>query len=997
MLLIFSLVVPFTSFADSEGNSKQFNFRLGNVKYQLPQSFLNGLNLQNSGKTDTYSQEQSFLLEAESLSFVKPQNYVPESDSNEVISVIIELQAEPLAVHDAKVAKGQKSNNIDQRSIVAQEQQKFKEEKAKKVKKSKISKEYTYVFNGFAVEIAANEVEQLLELPGVKAIYQNNVVHADPLDPVSIEMDRSAPHIGSGILWDQNVTGKGIKVGVLDTGIDYTHPDLAKAYKGGYDFVDNDKDPYETTPGDWEKAPSGTPQVNERGSTYWTAHGTHVAGTIAGRGASEGGVKGVAPDAWIYAYRVLGPYGSGSNAGVIAGIEQAVKDGMDVINLSLGSSSNNQYSADTVALNNAMLAGVVVAVSAGNSGPNFGTLTDPGTSEMAITVGNSTPPTQVPVLKTDGLPTITGAMMAFSPELGDLNGQTLEVVYVGLGEPADFIGKDVTGKIALMQRGNISFRDKSVNAQDAGAAVAIIFNNAAGNFSGTLGELGDYIPTFSLSQADGLTMENKLDAQGSLFAELGYRLEQDFMDDSSSRGPALPGYDIKPDIAAPGTGIRSTVPAYGKEDRNADYSTAYEAFTGTSMAAPHIAGAAALMLEKYRESSIDPFEVKALLMNTAYKMTDPDGYRYLHMDQGAGRVDLASAINTSAIALVQESTDAVRDSNVTAYETGSLSFGYVQNGASVTRTIKIKDIAKKDSQYTIFTKWYGDEGGNISTSTNVVNVRQNSSTEFTLTIDVPNNVAKKYYEGELVLTEAEGHILQVPIALYVGEPVSLPPVTDLALTPDMFSPNGDGILDVSDITFKLNETAAYFSLDVHQWSGSWRGTVVEAAGLNPGSYILRGWNGTVNYVSPPKVEDNIYLMVPWFGPNPNAAAPLTDAITPFIVDTTAPVTSLSDQDLIVDSDTMVGMISGKVDSDLLLSLVKAGILNNSLADLIAVGVLYEENGQWVQVDGTMSEDGYFEITVPLKDGENTYEVYVYDAAGNGLINPTHIVTYSFEE
>lgn len=999
LLLIFSLVIPIASFAESEVNIKQVQSKINNVEYRFSPSVLNDIQLQNTSKSGMGDSANTASLE-----FIGaiPQNYVPESDSSKTISVIVELQAEPIAVHDAKVAKGKKSSNIDQRSLVAQEQMKFKEAKGKKVN-AKINREFSHVFNGFSMEIAANQVEQLLDLPGVKAIYPNNMVQATPIDDLSdtvvTEMDKSAPHIGAGILWDQHVTGKGIKVGVLDTGIDYTHPDLAKAFKGGYDFVDNDKDPYETTPGDHAKDPSNPPAVNDRGNTYWTEHGTHVAGIIAGRGATSGGVKGVAPDAWIYAYRVLGPYGSGSNAGVIAGIEQAVKDGMDVINLSLGSSNNNQYSADSIALNNAMLAGVVVAVSAGNSGPNIGTLTDPATSEMAITVGNSTPPTKVPAIMADGLPTITGSMMTFSPELGNLEGQKLEVVYVGLGEPADFAGKDVKGKIALMQRGNISFHDKSVNAQNAGAAVAVIFNNAAGNFNGTMGEPGKYIPTFSLTQADGLLLKGKIEAQGTLQATLGYKLEQDYMNDSSSRGPALPGYALKPDIAAPGTGIRSTVPAYGKEDRNADYRNAYEAFTGTSMAAPHIAGAAALMLEKYRGSSIDPFEVKALLMNTAYKMTDPSGNRYRHMDQGAGRVDLGNAIHASAIALVQESTDAVRDGNSTSYGTGSLSFGYVKNGESATRTIKVKDIAKKDSNFSISAKWYGDEGGVIHTSKNTVSVGKNSSSEFTLTIDVPTHVVQKYYEGELILTEKTmGHVLQVPISLYVGEPNVVSPVSNLTLTPDLFSPNGDNILDTSNVSFMLNETAGYVSFEVHQWTGAWRGTVVEAPNLAPGSYILRNWNGTVNYTNPPNLEDNIFLMVPWFGNNADNATPVVDSITPFIVDTQAPVSSIEHELTIEkENDKTIGVVYGKVEYDLLLNLINSGVLNSSISDLIGVAVMYQdENGKWIQVDGDITKEGFFKIAVPIKEGKNSFEVYVYDAAGNGLMMPAHIVDYNFE-
>src|SRR5699024_2723347 len=139
-------------------------------------------------------------------------------------------------------------------------------------------------------------------------------------------------------------------------GIDYNHPDLESVYQGyraadgedpaevdpdsvkGWDFIDNDADPMETTYNEW--AESGDPEFDNRGNSYYTAHGTHVSGTVAGQSDAEHdhAVKGVAPDVDLYSYRVLGPYGSGSMDGVIAGIDKAVQDGMDVINLSLGDS-----------------------------------------------------------------------------------------------------------------------------------------------------------------------------------------------------------------------------------------------------------------------------------------------------------------------------------------------------------------------------------------------------------------------------------------------------------------------------------------------------------------------------------------------------------------------------------------------------------------------------------------------------------------------------------
>lgn len=1019
-LIILSLVLPAASFAAPEAN-KSFVSKLGDVNYKFDinkivnQKVTREKDASKEGQSKHHKVEgsQSVTIERDgsmqmpaqsaaqpATNNIEPQNYVPASDSSTTISVIVELHAEPLAPFNAKVKQGLMKANVNQKSIIDREQASFKTALSKSVN-AKIHRTYEQVFNGFALEIAANKVDQLLKLPGVKAVYPDNEVVATAIDKEGVlnnyvpMMDRSAPHIGADHLWNQGITGTGIKVGVLDTGIDYLHPDLAAAYKGGWDFVDNDNDPYETTPIDWQNAPPGTPPQDADGRNYWTDHGSHVSGIIAGRGIADGGTKGVAPGADIYAYRVLGPYGSGSNSGVIAAIERSVIDGMDVINLSLGSKSNNQYAADSVALNNTMLAGVVVAVSAGNSGPNDGTLTDPATSEMAISVGNSFPPTQVPSISAVGLPTITGNMMEFTPNYEE--GQ-LEVVYVGLGKPGDFTGKDVTGKIALIQRGEISFREKSVNAQAAGAAVAIIFNNAVGNLNGTMGEPGNYIPTFSLSQADGLLLKNKYDAEGAFTAQLGYVLEVDYMNDGSSRGPARPGYDIKPDVAAPGTGIVSTIAAYGRDIPDADYSDAYAAFTGTSMAAPHIAGAAALLLDKH--SGLSAFDVKSLIMNNAHKISDRNGNRYRHMDQGAGRVDLASSAVAKAVALVHETTDAVKSGSVTAYETGSLSFGYVGAGESVSKTITVKDIVGESSSYTISSKWYGNAGGSISTSTNQVAVGANGSSDFTLTLSVPANTTQSYYEGELVLTEAGGHELQLPIGFYVGVPVVVDPVTEFKITPDIFSPNGDGEQDTSTITFALNEPAGYLSLDVYTWDIDWEGLVVETANLGPGRYRVADWNGVIDLWGlgiPYLLSDDIYIMVPWFGASAGSAEPIVEALTPFIVDKIAPSSSLNEPEIVVDSGSRKGMISGTIDGDLLIDLIDEDILLNSISELFGAGVLYEENGEWVQVDGDVDDEGNFSIEVPLQEGDNRFEVYIYDAAGNGVVEPAHIVNYYFED
>jgi subtilisin family serine protease len=212
---------------------------------------------------------------------------------------------------------------------------------------------------------------------------------AEPALTITASLEKSVPAIGVSRVWSEtfdskgaHITGLGIRVGVIDTGIDYGHPDFGSCgtaqflsgacarVKGGYDWVDNDSDP-----------------------TDDNLHGTHVASIIG----ANGSVKGVAPDASLYALRVLDASGSGSSADIIRAIEWATdpnndgdfSDHLDVINLSLGSSMGNADTADSVAADNAAAAGLIVVAAAGNAGPDPKTIGSPGAARQVITVGAS--------------------------------------------------------------------------------------------------------------------------------------------------------------------------------------------------------------------------------------------------------------------------------------------------------------------------------------------------------------------------------------------------------------------------------------------------------------------------------------------------------------------------------------------------------------------------------------------------------------------------------
>lgn len=212
------------------------------------------------------------------------------------------------------------------------------------------------IIDGMAVTLPDDKVDELKAMSNVKYVEKDQTMH--------VLLDKAVPQIGGDQVWGAGYTGKGIKVAVIDTGIDASHPDLnGNKVVGWVDYVQGKTTPYDDH-----------------------GHGTHCAGTIAGTGAaSNGQYKGVAPEASLMGVKVLGKDGSGSNTNIIKGIEWAVKNGADVISMSLGASTHSQATDD--AINNAIKAGVVCVIAAGNSGPGARTVACPGDTPAAITVG----------------------------------------------------------------------------------------------------------------------------------------------------------------------------------------------------------------------------------------------------------------------------------------------------------------------------------------------------------------------------------------------------------------------------------------------------------------------------------------------------------------------------------------------------------------------------------------------------------------------------------
>jgi minor extracellular serine protease Vpr len=709
--------------------------------------------------------------------------------SSDLTTVIVQLEDESLVEAKHKGVSQTKDNLQSKRNQVIAE--------VVELTNGEVEREYDYLFSGFALELPENKLMSLVSIPGIKAVYPNVHYTTDEVEMVLSDVFRpemvdSNPYVGAEEAYFKGITGKGITVAVIDTGADYTHPELQHAfgeYKG-YDFFDNDSDPQEY-PGEY--------------------HGTHVSGTIAALS------FGIAPEARLLAYRVLGPDG-GSSLQVIAGIEQAVKDGADVMNLSLGNSLNDPDYATSIALDWAMAEGVVAVTSNGNSGPEPWTVGSPGASREAISVGSSALPHDaynVSFFTSEGLTYNSAAVMGTpTPDaVAALDGQSYEFVYVGLGGPDDYANVDVEGKIALIQRGSYAFTDKNYYAALNGAVAAIIFNNVPGEEISASGDW--YIPTFQLTWEDGVMLYNEMVAGNNALtiSTEAYDVPET-ISDFSSRGPAMDTWMIKPDILAPGDLILSTMPGGG-----------YGYAGGTSMASPHVAGAAALILQVHPDYS--PEDVKAALMNTAVDLIDPaTGELYPHNDQGAGSMRIMDAINAE-----------------TLVTPGSYSFGKFikNNGKQVEgQSFEIKNLSDERKTYTFDVQFSGNPDGiKVMTSNNTkVQAHGTQQVNFNVQVDT-NKLAAGYYEGTITVSDGEQTIV-VPTILFVQEP-DYPRVA------------GAGVESIGDgmyVAYALLPGGAELAqLDIYMLDngsiGDYLGSFPEAYDL-PSGYYEELWDGTIN-------------------------------------------------------------------------------------------------------------------------------------------------------
>ena len=690
------------------------------------------------------------------------------------------------------------TTRVEQRSV-ARDLARAQQDASAAVKQAggKVLAGYQYTYNGLRVRTRVSDLPRLAALPQVVAVR--------PLRTYTIDNANGNEAIGASTAWtDSGATGDGVIVAVIDSGIDYTHADFGgagttDAYDtndpavietgsfptpkviAGYDFAGNDYDASSSDPAEYTPNPDADP-------LDCGGHGSHVSGTIAGAGVNLDGstysgrytsdtvgdgsdfvvAPGIAPEAKLVGLKVFGC--EGSTDLVIDALEwvgaynAAHAVGIDVVNMSLGSPFGVSTDPDAVASNSLVSSGVVVVASAGNEGDVPYITGAPAVATKAISVAayDAVPTLPMANIENDGadIPAINMNGYPGFPVSGPLKVLTDGPSELKLGcEAADFAGVSA-GDIVVVKRGVCAFVDKGAYAEDAGAAGIIVINRddtgedelppfigydpayfsipmlgTANNVAGSADPTMDDV--FIALDGTDVTITDAAAAASPTYTQIA---------DFSSAGPRWGDSALKPDVAAPGVSVLSVAVGTGTDGAN---------FSGTSMAAPMTAGAAALVIQGHRTWT--PLEVKAALVNTA-DASAVTGYSPLRSGSGLIQVDKAASSNVVA---------------TTSDGTATLSWGYRQlaNAWSSSKYITITNDGPTKATYAL-----SSSSARVKPSVPEITVAAHSSAKVKVTAKLSRSRVKNLCSADQWVAEAcdglysiTGAVTATPVSTKAGQ------------------------------------------------------------------------------------------------------------------------------------------------------------------------------------------------------------------------------------
>ncbi|WP_455715454.1 S8 family serine peptidase [Anaerosporobacter sp.] len=759
---------------------------------------------------------------------------------------------------------------------------------------SEVLYNYTTIMNGFAMKVKYGQLDKIKRLSGVKTAYVARTYELEPNMTTSNEM------IESEVAHALNYNGEGTVVAILDTGLDTNHEafsadglsdegkasvKVTESEVSGAKSTDGVADgryvstkvpfAYDYADGDDEVTPSVEAVEN-----FGNDHGTHVAGTVAGNSET---IKGVAPQAQLMIMKVFSDSDNGaSTEDILAGLEDAVNLNADAINMSLGSA--NGYSVGEEegvqeVYDRIVEAGINLAVSAGNSysasysNEAYGAFTsNPDTS---IVGSPSTYAASTSVASTINThyyahyfklgnqelgysETATGSQPTFTGLDTTGNGTTYDYVVVPKnGDVADYEGIDVTGKIAVVNRGGTTFNEKVVNAASGGAIAVVVANNQDGTINMAI---DDYvIPAVSVTKVQGNELKKASEKKITVYSELGHYPSKDAkkMSDFSSWG-VTPDLKLKPEITAPGENIYSSLP----------FNNSYGSMSGTSMAAPHIAGTFALVKQYIDEEGLVAVKggnaelANQLLMSTAVPLTDEKGDYYSPRKQGSGLVNVGNAVTTPAYLYVDDESINYRpkldlkDSTEGVYEADFV----VQSvtGSAITYKLKANTLTETADEYGYILEQSEDisekvtieyTGDGVEDNTVTVPAGASATVHVKITLSdyaksyINDNFANgEFVEGFIFLTSDEGdEALSLPFMGFYGDWAKAPLMDSSTVYDNNTYGTGDNKLYQQTTTFLLADEATHL-LGVNpydEWAYYLLGSGINAYDYNFKDYMLQ--------------------------------------------------------------------------------------------------------------------------------------------------------------
>jgi subtilisin family serine protease len=684
-------------------------------------------------------------------------------------SAIVELKgAQPLTTNSStRPAKGKKVDFSsaavkNHRALLAAERNAFKQWLRQNAPAARVTSEYDIALHAVAVRLNGTSLATLRAAPMVATAQFNGVYRPLAHDDPDLQL------IHAWEAWQLAPTtperaGWGVKIAIIDTGIDVRHPCFADAGYPENNAPDNvvnggtnDKVIYaEAFYNKLRKEGLGTADEN--------GHGTHVAGTAGCNAHTPAWIddlanapvdipydpSGVAPGAMLGNFNVFpGTLEDARSEDILNALQRAYELGFDVANMSLGGGSNGVLDLVAKAVNRFDRGGMVIAVAAGNSGPGDSTVESPGYAARAIAAGASS------VGHFVGYPVTTADGGRFGAVPGEFETVTssltapLDVVMEGTIESTTGIGNacaaltpgSLTGEIALISRGVCTFSTKIRNAQTAGAVAVLIVNNVAGDPTGMASDLTPdqpTIPAYMVGLEDGLVLANKEGVLTTIGANLEYfrTANDNIVADFSSFGPTDVEFRVKPDVVAPGVNVLSSQPADACEQTTP---SCWAFFQGTSMATPHVAGAAAVVIEQHPDWTAA--DVRSAIVNTAT--------RGVLRDTATGRVvvDNPNIVGAGLVHLHHAPNEPARVGAVEAkvsLDPVSLAFGGVPSGSGQgrTRQVIVKNLTLATATFTFAIQDAVAGGATYTVAPTSVTLAPGETTTINVSVAVPRGNA----------------------------------------------------------------------------------------------------------------------------------------------------------------------------------------------------------------------------------------------------------------